>query len=61
MLQMILVIVILLAYLSSCSFSLSEPVASENMDVLHDNMCLPDLTEQAGTEAVQQVMRKKPG
>ena len=36
----------------------STPVASENMDVLYDNMSLPDLIERAGIEAVKQVMGK---
>lgn len=43
---------------SSCSFSPSTPVASENMDVLYDKMSLPDLIEWAATETVKQVMGK---
>ena len=31
-------------------------MASENIDVLYDNMSLPDLIERAGIEAVTQVM-----
>ncbi|KAH0500176.1 ATP-binding cassette sub-family G member 3 [Microtus ochrogaster] len=33
-------------------------LASENADVLYDNMSLPDLIERAGIEAVKQVMQK---
>ena len=59
MLQMILVTTILLAYLFFMFFFSFTPVASENMDVLYDNMGLPDLIKWAGTEAVKQVIGEK--
>ena len=45
MLQMILAIAILLVYLFFMFFSPSTPVASERMDVLYNNMNLPDMIE----------------
>ena len=55
---MILAIAILPMYLFFMFFSPSTLVASENMDMLNTEMNPPDLIEQAGIEAVKQVMGK---